>query len=85
MTPAHTFVMQACLAILLHLDENVTADSLKKFPLVEYAAKHWFEHAHFEGTLENAEEEMKALFDGSKPHLAIWVWICNPIPWMRHT
>ncbi len=85
MTHAHTFVAQACLAILLHLDENVTADSLKKFPLAEYAAEHWFEHARFEGASGNAEEEMKALFDGSKPHLAIWVWICDPIPWMRHT
>ena len=77
MTPAHTLVAQACLGILLHLDENVTKDSLKKFPLAEYAAEHWVQHARFEGVSENVEG-MKQLFDGSKSHLAIWVWIHEP-------
>jgi ankyrin repeat protein len=83
MTPAHTFVAQACLAILLHLDESVSNDALKKFPLVEYAAQYWFDHARFEGVSENAEEEMKQLFDTRKPHLAVWVWIRDPIPWTQ--
>ena len=38
MTQAHTVVAQACLGLLLHLDETVTKDSLKNFPLAEYAA-----------------------------------------------
>jgi ankyrin repeat protein len=79
MTPAHTLVAQACLGILLHLDKNVTRDGLWKFPLSEYAAKHWVEHARFEGVSENAEEGMKQLFDGSKPHLTVWLWIYDPI------
>jgi len=54
MTPAHTVVAQVCLGILLHLDKNVTRESLTNFPLVEYAAKHWVEHARFEGVSENA-------------------------------
>ncbi len=52
MTPARTLVTQACLGILLHLDENVTRDSLAKFPLAEYAAQHWVEHARIEGVWE---------------------------------
>ena len=56
MTPAHTLVAQACLGILLHLDEKVTRHSLAKFGLAEYAAQHWFEHARFEGVWENADE-----------------------------
>ncbi len=85
MTLAHTLVAQACLGILLHLDENITRDSLAKFPLVKYAAKHWFEHACFEGVSENADEGMKQLFDLRKPHFAIWLWICDPtLPcWQR--
>ena len=75
MTPAHTLVAQACLGMLLHLDKDITKDSLKKFPLAEYAAEHWVEHARFEGVLENAEEGMKQLFDSRKSHLSIWVWI----------
>src|SRR5216683_517689 len=52
MTSAHTLVAQACLGILLHLDNDVTRDSLQKYPLAEYAAKHWVEHARFEGVSE---------------------------------
>jgi ankyrin repeat protein len=84
MTPAHTLAAQACLGILLHLDKNVVnRDSLEKYPLVEYAAKHWIDHAQIEGVSGNVEDGMKRLFDPNKPHLAIWVWIYDPIlkPW----
>ena len=84
MTPAHTLVAQACLGILLYLDENVTSDVLKKLPLVEYAAEHWFDHARFEAVSQNIEEGMIQLFDTSRPHFAAWVWIRDPIPWTRH-
>jgi hypothetical protein len=39
MTGAHTIAAQACLGILLHLDENIHRHSLKKFPLAKYAAE----------------------------------------------
>jgi ankyrin repeat protein len=78
MTPAHTLVAQACLGILLHLDKDVTSDSLKDFPLAEYAAEHWVDHARFENVSRNVEDGMKQLFDPSKPHLAICVWIYDP-------
>jgi len=78
MTPAHTVIIQACLGMLLHLDQSVTEDSLTRFPLVEYAAKHWFEHARFEGVSQNVEEGMKHLFDRTKPYLSIWLWIHDP-------
>ena len=78
MAPAHTLVTQACLGILLHLETTITTDDLTKYPLAEYAARHWFEHGRFEGISSYAEEGMKELFDPRKPHLAIWVWICDP-------
>ena len=84
MTPAHTFVTQACLGVLLHLDANITRDVLEEFPLAEYAARHWIEHARFEGVSENVEEGMKQLFDPCRSHLAVWIWLHNPIPWVRH-
>jgi len=71
--PANTLVAQVCLDILLHLDESITQDSLSKFLLAEYAAMHWFEHAHSEGVSQHAKEGMGQLFDPSKPHLAVWV------------
>ena len=47
MAPAHTFVAKVCLSILLHLDGNINSDGLKKFPLTQYAARHWLEHARY--------------------------------------
>jgi hypothetical protein len=49
LTEAHTLVAQACLGILLHLDQGVTSSTLPKFPLAQYAAERWFGHARFEG------------------------------------
>jgi len=84
MTPAHTLVAQACLGVLLHLDKNITENILKKYPLAEYAAEHWFEHARFEGVSANTEDGMRQLFDPRQAHLAVWVWIRDPIPWTEH-
>jgi len=79
MTPAHTVITQACLGMLLHLDQTVTRDSLSRFPLAEYAAEYWFEHARFEGVSQSVEEGMKQLFDRTKPYFSIWLWIYDPI------
>jgi ankyrin repeat protein len=78
MTSAHTLVAQACLGVLLHLDTNITRDNLKNYPLAEYAARHWVNHARFENVSRNAEDGMKELFDPRKRHIATWVWICDP-------
>jgi ankyrin repeat protein len=86
MTPAHTLAAKACLGILLHLDENITINSLQKFPLAKYAAKHLVDHARFENVYvsPSIEDGMKQLFDPNKPHLAVWVWIYDPEePWHR--
>jgi ankyrin repeat protein len=74
MTPAHTIMAQACLGILLHLDENVTNDTLKNLPLAEYAAKNWVDHARFDVS-QSTQDGMKRLFDPRRPHFAILVWI----------
>jgi len=77
-TPAHTLVAQACLGILLHLDKDITKATLPKFPLAEYAAEHWFEHARFETVSQHVEGGMQQLFDRKNSHLAAWLWIHDP-------
>jgi ankyrin repeat protein len=78
-TPAHTLIAQACLSILLHLDKDVvTSDSLQESPLAEYAAENWADHARFEDVSRNVEDGMKELFDPSKSHLAVCIWIHDP-------
>ena len=72
MTPAHTFMLQVCLGMLLHLDQNTTRDSLTGLPLAKFAADHWFEHAHFGVESQNIVEQ---LLDQKKPYFSIWFWI----------
>ena len=80
LTPAHTLAAQAGLGILLHLEEHVVnRDGLKEYPLAEYAARYWVDHARFEDVSGNIEDGMRRLFDPSEPHLAIWVWIFDPM------
>jgi ankyrin repeat protein len=85
LTPAHALLARACLAILLYLDKSITKDDMDKFPLAKYAAEHWFEHVHVEDILQNTAEGIKELFDESKIHLAVWLWIYDPTagPWKR--
>ena len=77
-TPAHTIVAQACMGVLLQLDDDITEDSLKAFPLAEYAAKHWVDHARFKNVSSKLQDGMNRLFDPSKCHLSVWVWIYDP-------
>ena len=85
MTAAHTVIAQVCLGVLLHFDEDVTKDSLEKFPLAAYAAEHWVGHAKFENVSSNVEYGIKRLFDPSRIHLSVWTWIYDPDPtYLRH-
>ena len=84
MTPAHTLAAQACLGILLHLDNDVvTNNNAENWPLSEYAARHWADHALFEGVWQKVQVGVKQLFDPRKQHLAICIWIHDPdvMPW----
>ncbi|KAH9029584.1 ankyrin repeat-containing domain protein [Lactarius pseudohatsudake] len=71
---AHTILAQACLGTLLRLDEHADA---KGFPLVEYAARYWVDHARFEKVSLRVQDGMDDLFDSSKPHFAAWLRVRN--------
>jgi ankyrin repeat protein len=73
--PAHTILAQACLTVLLQLDDKTDKKKLGTFPLAFYAAQHWVEHAKFENVATEIENLMECLFDPKKPHLAAWTWI----------
>jgi ankyrin repeat protein len=72
---AHTFLARACLCILLQLDDTMDEDRIKDFPLAQYAAWYWIEHAQFESVTSLIQDEMDYLFDKDKPHFACWVWL----------
>ena len=67
--PAHTIMAQACLGTLLRLDEQREP----RFPLAEYAAQHWVDHARFGEVSSRIQDGMDDLFDTSKPHFAAWL------------
>ena len=68
--PAHTILAQACLGVLLRLDDSPTHTSLAK-----YAAQHWFDHALFENVSSRVKVGMENLFDLDKPHFSRWIQI----------
>jgi ankyrin repeat protein len=70
---AHTILTQACLGLLLHLDDHVDKETIKRFPLIEYAARHWVEHARFEDVASRVKGGMETLFEPGKPHFAAWI------------
>jgi hypothetical protein len=72
---AHTILAQACLGVLLRLDDHVDRDNIKDFPLALYAAGYWFRHARFGSVSARIKDAMECLFDEDKPHLATWLWI----------
>jgi len=75
--PAHTVLAQACVGVLLQLDDHIDYDKIKNFPLAKYAAEHWVKHARVESVSSHIIEGMKCLFDADKPHFAAWLWAYN--------
>ena len=72
---SHTILAQASLSVLLALDDQIDKEKIKDFPLAIYAARYWVDHAQFENVCSTIKVAMERLFDPSKPHFSIWVWI----------
>ena len=76
--PAHTIMARACLGVLLRFDSHTDQTSVVDFPLAEYAAEHFGDHAEFEGVLSHILDGLDSLLDADKPHFAAWVRMCLP-------
>jgi len=72
---AHTILARACLTVLLQLDETVDKKGLAGIPLAFYAARHWVDHAKFDGVASQVKRAMEQLFNPSEPYLTAWTWI----------
>jgi hypothetical protein len=72
---AHTILAQACLGVLLRLDNPVDRDSIHSIPLARYAAQYWVEHAQFGNVASRIEDGMDCLFDANKLHFSTWLGI----------
>ena len=84
--PAHTILAQACLCVLLRLDNRVDKDNVGDIPLVKYAAQYWFDHAQFEKVASRIRDAMEYFFDADKPHWAAWCRVqMIDNTWLRFT
>jgi ankyrin repeat protein len=77
--PAHLFVAQSCLSILLQLDKYLTKQSINEFPLARYAGRYWASHAKFGDVASQAEDLMKRLFHPDYHYFANWLWVYDTI------
>jgi ankyrin repeat protein len=71
--PAHTVMVQACLATLLQQDGQAGNSDANGSPLVKYAAQHWVDHAQFDEVSSRVRDGTDDLFDSSKSHFAAWL------------
>jgi hypothetical protein len=84
--PAHCTFAQASLSILLHINDRVDKEGIETFPLAQYAAQHWVDHARFENVSSSLQEAMDRLFDPDQPLFATWIWIYDiDRPFRPHT
>jgi len=72
---AHTILAQACLGVLLRLDNHVHVVNARDIPLANYAAENWVNHAQFKNVSSCIREAMEYFFDADKPHFAAWLWL----------
>ena len=71
--PAHKILAEACLSILLQLDDHVERNGVENTsPLTRYAVRHWISHAQFSNVSSSLQKAMEYLFDLDKPHFAAW-------------
>ncbi|KAN0141609.1 hypothetical protein V8E53_000071 [Lactarius tabidus] len=71
--PAHTILAQACLGIVLRLDDSTLETFVQRFPLAEYALEHWVDHALFDNVSLRIKDGIENLFDADKPHFSRWI------------
>ena len=84
--PAHTILAQACLGVLLRLDDRVDEDNVDDIPLVEYATRHWVDHGRFERVSSCIRDAMEYFFDADKPHWTPWCRVQNiDVSWVEFT
>ena len=71
--PAHIILAQACMSVLLRLDDCVEpSDVRNNSPLAKYAAAHWVGHVQFGKASSYLRKVMESLFDPDKPYFEAW-------------
>jgi ankyrin repeat protein len=70
---SHTILAQACLGVLLSLDDTTHEGSVQELPLYQYATDYWVEHAQVGKVELVIRDTLDRFFDTDKPHFSVWV------------
>jgi ankyrin repeat protein len=73
--PAHTIMAQACLSVLLQVDDHMDKETILSYPLAKYAGKCFVDHAKFGDVLSRINDGLDDLLDPDKPHFNTWLWL----------
>jgi ankyrin repeat protein len=73
--PAHTIIAKACLGVLLRLNDDMDKETIKSYPLADYAGKCFVVHAGFGDVLSHVNNGLGDLLDPDKPHFYTWLWL----------
>ena len=71
--PAHTILAQACLGILLQIQDEVGRCTPEDHPLALYSAEHWTTHAQFGEASPRLHKGMERLFYANKKRFTLWL------------
>jgi ankyrin repeat protein len=78
---SHTILAQACLGVLLSLDDRTDEDSAWKLPLYQYATGYWVEHAQVGKVELVIRDTLDSFFDTERPHFSAWVRSNYSLQW----
>ena len=81
--PSHAILAQACLGVLLCLDEHTDKDSVKSIPLYQYANEYWVGHSQIGNVKSQTKDAMDYFFDMDNPHFSAWLRIEHPGEFLR--
>jgi ankyrin repeat protein len=74
--PSHAILAQACLGVLLCLDDRTDEGNVEeKFPLGQYAAEYWVGHAQVGSVELRMKDALDQFFDLDNPHFSAWTRI----------
>jgi ankyrin repeat protein len=72
---AHATMAQACLGVLLQLDDRMDKKTIEGYPLAKYAGKFFVDHAKAGDVLSQNNDGVDHLLDPDRRHLKPWFWL----------
>jgi ankyrin repeat protein len=81
--PSHSDLAQACLGVLLCLDDCTNEESIYNIPLYRYAAEYWAEHARVGNVELQIKDALDYFFDTDNPHFSALARVAYPHALLR--